>query len=125
MKNNIIRGLGHDILEIERFRKTFKTHGDRLIQRIFTPREQTYCLKYSDPIPHFAARFSAKESIVKALGTGIGETVSWLDIEIINDEKGKPNVHLSEKLNTHFKHPHLMLSMSHCDHYVSTVAIFL
>src|SRR5574342_249612 len=93
-----ILGIGNDIIEIDRIRNSIDTHGLRLISRIFTTKEQDYCLKYKDPVPHFAGRFSAKEAVVKALGTGFGEHASWLDIEILNDPSGKPCVHFSSRL---------------------------
>src|SRR5271155_5534584 len=93
-----ILGIGNDIIEVERIRKSIDTHGLRLLTRLFTTKEQDYCLKYKDPVPHFAGRFSAKEAVVKALGTGFGEHVSWLDIEILNDTLGKPHVFFSPQL---------------------------
>src|SRR4051812_11932261 len=97
-----ILGLGHDIIEIERVKKAYIRHGARLLSRLFSVQEQAYCLQYKDPIPRIAARFSAKESVAKALGTGFGAEVSWLDIEISNDPLGKPLVSFSEKLNKRF-----------------------
>ena len=120
-----IKGLGTDIIEIDRIRKSFDMHGYRFLMRLFSVQEQDYCLKYKDPIPHFAARFSAKESIVKALGTGFGKHASWLDMEILNDELGKPCVTFSENLNTTLKNPVVLVSISHCQLYVSTVAIWV
>lgn len=116
-------GLGNDILEIQRIREAIEVHGDKFIQRLFTPREQEYCSKYNDSAPHYAARFSAKESIVKALGSGIGEDASWLDIEIINDPQGKPEVFFSDKIKSRFKNPEVLIAISHSNHHVSTVAI--
>ena len=118
-------GLGNDILEIKRIREAIEKQGDRFLQRLFTEREQAYCSKHKDPMPHYAARFSAKESIVKALGSGFGERASWLDIEIINDPQGKPEVFFSDKLNQLFCHPQVLLSISHCKTYVATVALRL
>ena len=120
-----IKGLGTDIIEIDRIRKSFDMHGYRFLMRLFSVQEQDYCLKYKDPIPHFAARFSAKESIVKALGTGFGKHASWLDMEILNDPAGKPNVTFSENLNKALKNPLVLVSISHCQLYVSTVAIWV
>lgn len=98
VENHSILGIGNDIIEIERIRKSIDTYGLRLISRLFSTKEQDYCLKYKDPVPHFAGRFSAKEAVVKALGTGFGEHASWLDIEIINEASGKPCVHFSSTL---------------------------
>ena len=116
-------GLGNDILEIKRIREAIESQGERFIKRLFTPKEQAYCSKFKDPIPHYAARFSAKESIAKALGTGFGEKISWHDIEIVNYRQGKPEVFFSDKLKKTFKKPLVILSISHCKLYVATVAL--
>ncbi|MES2345103.1 MAG: holo-ACP synthase, partial [Chlamydiota bacterium] len=111
----MILGLGTDIIEIERIRKSMDHHGYRLISRLFTTKEQDYCFKYKDPTSHFAGRFAAKEAIVKALGTGFGEHASWQDIEVLNDEKGRPVVHFSNSLNKQFNNPQILISISHCE----------
>src|SRR3990167_5593167 len=67
--------------------------------------EQAYCLQFQDPIPRIAARFSAKEAIAKALGTGFGQELSFLDIEIKNNQTGKPFVELSPRANLFFHNP--------------------
>lgn len=119
-----ILGIGNDIIEIERIRKSIETHGLRILSRLFTTKEQDYCLKYKDPVPHFAGRFSAKEAIVKALGTGFGEHASWLDIEIINENSGKPNVHFSSTLEKRLKGTSVLVSISHCQLYVTAFAVW-
>lgn len=126
-KNNRlpIKGIGNDIVEIERIRKSYERHGYRFLTRLFSEKEQDYCLKFKDPVPHIAARFSAKESIAKALGTGFGEHLSWLDIEILNDPSGKPNAHFSAELKQKFDDPLILISISHCHLYVSTSAIWV
>lgn len=116
-------GIGTDILEIERIQEAVSKHGDHFIQRIFTSQEQNYCRQYRDPIPHFAALFSVKESIAKALGCGIGEKLGWQDIEIEHDTAGKPIVKFSTKIQQSFNHPQVIISISHCRAYVSTVAL--
>lgn len=120
-----IKGLGNDIVEIERVRKSYDHHGCRFLSRLFSTKEQDYCLKFKDPVPHFAARFSAKESIAKALGTGFGEHLSWLDIEILNDASGKPSVLFSEALKKRLGDPLVLISISHCQLYVATSAIWV
>jgi holo-[acyl-carrier protein] synthase len=123
--NSPILGLGNDIIEIERIRKSIESHGIRLINRLFSQKEQDYCFKHADPTPHFAGRFSAKEAIVKALGSGFGEHASWLDMEVLNDEKGKPYVIFSQKVMKHFHDPHLLISISHCELYATATAIWV
>jgi len=119
-----ILGIGNDIIEIERIRKSIEVHGLRLICRLFTTVEQDYCLKHKDPVPHFAGRFSAKEAIVKAFGSGFGEHASWLDIEIKNNEKGKPEVFFSSSVKQHFHNPHVLITISHCTLYATATAIW-
>ena len=125
MKNANILGIGTDIIEIERIRRSIDTHGLRLLNRIFTSREQDYCLKHKDSVPHFAARFSAKEAVVKALGTGFGEHTSWKDIEILNEPNGKPTVQFSESLGKKLSNTHVLVTISHCTLYVTAFAIWL
>jgi|SRR5579862_29857 len=120
-----ILGIGNDVVEIERIRKSIDTHGLRLLSRLFTTKEQDYCLKYKDPVPHFAGRFSAKEAVVKAFGTGFGEHVTWLDIEILNDSYGKPTVSFSAQLEKKIKDTYVLISISHCELYVTAVAIWV
>ncbi len=119
-----IKGLGNDILEIARLRRVIDTHGKRALSRLFTPKERLYCLKHKDSVLHFAGRFAAKEAIVKALGCGFGKIASWQDIEILNNDAGKPEVFLSPKLSTKFQNPHILLSISHCKQYATAVAIW-
>lgn len=121
----MVLGIGNDIVEIERIRKSFENHGYRLLTRLFTIKEQDYCLKHNDPIPHLAGRFSAKEAIVKAFGTGIGEHISWLDMEILNDERGRPSVFFSDSLNQKMNNPKVLISISHCQLYVTATALWL
>ena len=123
-ENHPILGIGNDIIEIERIRKSIDTHGLRILSKLFTTKEQDYCLKHKDPVPHFAGRFSAKEAIVKALGTGFGEHASWLDIEILNEPNGKPTVHFSNVMEAKLKGTTVMVSISHCQLYVTAFAIW-
>ncbi len=94
----MILGIGTDLIEVERIRRSIDRHGARFLDRIFTKHEQTYCLKHRDIAIHFAARFAAKEAVAKALGTGITQHVHWHDIEIINEDSGKPFVKLAKHL---------------------------
>ena len=86
----MIKGIGNDIIEIKRVRKAIKEHGQPFLDRVYTKKEQEYCLSQKDPYPRFAGRFAAKEAIVKALGWGFGKEISWKDIDIGADAKGNP-----------------------------------
>lgn len=119
----MILGLGNDIVEIERIRESINRHGQHFLNRLFSQAEQDYCYRFQDPAPHFAGRFAAKEAIAKALGTGFGAHLSWHDIEIINDEHGRPEVHFSAAAREQFKDPKMFLSISHCVEYATAAAI--
>lgn len=120
-----ILGLGTDLLELERFRESIKEHGDHLLNRLFTEKEISYCKKFKDSAPHFAGRFAAKEAIVKALGTGFGKAASFHDIEILNEESGKPMVFLSEKLKSALPSPTILISISHSKLFVTATALWI
>ena len=120
----MIRGIGNDIIEIARIQKSIESHGSRFLKKLFTEKEQAYCQGTPDfQATRFAGRFAAKEAIAKALGTGFGESLSWLDIEITNDSAGKPLARLSESAAKRFGQPSLMVSISHCHEYATAVAM--
>ncbi|MBI3508282.1 MAG: holo-ACP synthase [Chlamydiia bacterium] len=118
------KGLGNDIIEIARMRISIDRHGLHFLNRLFTQREQDYCYKFQDPVPHFAGRFAAKEAIAKALGTGFGAEVSWHDLEILNDDLGKPMVFLSDRLMRRFQNPKILVAISHSVDYATAVALW-
>lgn len=121
----MIKGIGNDIIEIERIAASIEKHGQHFLDRIFTLREQKYCLRHHESARHFAGRFAAKEAIVKAFGTGFREGISWLDLEIHNSPEGKPQVSLSALLQNKFDHPKIEISISHCRTYATAVAIWM
>ncbi|MDG0969712.1 MAG: holo-ACP synthase [Porticoccaceae bacterium] len=91
----MIKGIGTDIVEIARIVSILHRQNDRFVSRILTDNEQR---KYSDSqreTTFLAKRFAAKEAVAKALGTGIGNGVSFQDIEITHDDRGAPLVVLS------------------------------
>jgi len=119
-----LQGLGIDIIEIERIERSLSRYGQRFLARLFTQRELDYCNKHNYRARHLAGRFAAKEAVAKALGCGIGENLSWKDIEILNNASGQPVVHLSPHRANHFGHPRLLLSISHCKAYANAVALW-
>lgn len=120
-----MKGIGNDIIEIERIESAHKEHGDAFLKRLFTEREKAYCLTCQNPYPRLAGRFAAKEAIAKALGTGFGAELSWHDIEILPDERGKPVPHLSGTLRDLYPDLELHVSISHAKAYATAVAIAL
>ncbi|MGL1902078.1 MAG: holo-ACP synthase [Fibrobacterales bacterium] len=88
-----VLGVGIDISSIARVEKS----GDKTIEKILTLPEREYCGDGPKKWERTAGRFSAKEAILKALGTGWAEGIQWSDIEILPDEKGAPQAVLTGK----------------------------
>ncbi len=65
------------------------------VTRILTPAEEEYCRRHTAAAERIAGRFAAKEAVLKALGTGLGDSARWHDIEILPDEKGAPQARFS------------------------------
>jgi len=82
--------VGIDMIEIDRVAKVLAKHPRRFIERVYTPEEAAFC---RGRVPELAARFAAKEAVMKALGTG-ARSVAWRDIEVLPDRRGKPLVYL-------------------------------
>ncbi len=118
-----VKGIGTDIIEVVRIQKSIERHSG-FLKRLFTKNEQDYCEKHKKPFLRYAGRFAAKEAIVKALGTGMGKEVSWHDIEILCDSKGKPHVIFSEKIKKSFHNPLVLISISHSDSYAIAYALW-
>ncbi len=113
----MIIGIGTDIVGIPRFQRHVDAPDSSLLRRIFTDQERAYCIaRKSGAAACFAARFAAKESFLKALGTGLSDGISWHDMEVVNDELGKPELRLSRRAEELFRErggTNLFLSLSH------------
>lgn len=106
--------IGCDIEEVETFRKKWKRKETNFFQRIFSENEIIYCKKFKDPSPHFAARFCAKEAMVKAGSPFCKILVT--DVEIINQKNGAPTVKMRKKrkeLEKFFSKYEIFVSLSH------------
>jgi len=89
-----IFGIGTDIVNIKRMQKILRINNNNFKKRIFSKNEINYCEKKKSPSSFFAKRFAAKEALSKALGTGIRKGINFKDIEIINNNYGKPTIKL-------------------------------
>lgn len=85
-----VRGIGVDLVEISRLRQIIERWQDKFLRRVFTDREIAYCRTRRDPVPHFAARFAAKEAGLKALGTGLRLGIRWTELEVQRDPGQAP-----------------------------------
>ncbi len=91
-----ILGHGIDIVETARIRQLVESHGQRFLDRCFTPGELAYCNRNTKRFyEHLAGRFAAKEAVLKVLGTGWRGGIQWTDIEILREPSGQPKVLLS------------------------------
>ena len=86
---------GVDMVDCARLSESIDRHGQRFLQRVFTPAELGYCEGKKRRIEHLAGRFAAKEAVLKVLGTGWREGINWTDIEVRNEPSGQPRVTLS------------------------------
>ena len=112
----ITLGVGVDLVEVDRIRKSRENHGKNFLEKVFTSEERDYCLAISDPDPHLAARFAAKEAVSKAFGTGIGAEIGWLSVSVSRQASGAPVVKLDEKAAAQLKligGEQVLISLSH------------
>ena len=91
----MILGIGIDTVEIGRFQRFLDEDNQALLDRLFAPAEQEYCHPRKQAASCLAARFAAKEAFVKAMGTGLRDGICWTEIEVCNDQLGKPLLKLS------------------------------
>jgi len=124
----MIFGLGTDIVEVFRMREAIDKWGDSFVSKIFTAREIKYSVSRRFAPQHLAARFAAKEAVVKAFGEPRKFPVQWTDIEVLNDAEGKPVIKfhrdalkLKEKKNI----SDIIVSMSHSKNYAIANVILL
>ena len=116
---------GTDIIEIDRIRDSAK--NEEFVKRVYTEREIEYCeSKKAVKYQHYAARFAAKEAVFKAISTFLDDKfdITWKDVEIINDENGKPKVNFINRRPEQLES--IDISISHCKLYAvaNTVAIW-
>lgn len=120
----MVLGIGIDIIEIERIKKSVDSFGDRFLNKIYTKKELEYSLSKSNKYQHLAARFAAKEAIYKALSSDTDKVYSWQDVEIYNEKNGLPKVNFYGSLKDYLNaNKQLKISMSHSENYVTCVAI--
>jgi holo-[acyl-carrier protein] synthase len=114
-------GIGIDIVEVSRILSLIEKYGDKFYHRILTQNEIDYCKKFKNPEIHFAGRFASKEAYSKAIGTGISKDFRWKDIEILNDERGKP--YIRHCVKNGYSDRKFEISISHTKDYGCAVVI--
>jgi holo-[acyl-carrier protein] synthase len=120
-----IVGLGTDLVEIPRFRLAMERRGPRLDERLFSDDERAYAYRQKDPAKSLAARFGAKEAVMKALGVGLWK-FKLRDVDVVRQRSGAPNVALhgrAQELATERGVRGWHLSLTHTDTTALAVAI--
>jgi holo-[acyl-carrier protein] synthase len=121
----MIRGVGTDIVAVGRIERASRRCPE-LLERLFTATERAYCEKQHRCFESYAARFAAKEALLKALGTGGRDGISWQDMEVVRDGRGRPELVLggqaleaARRRGVNAVH----LSLSHSREYATAVVV--
>lgn len=118
-------GIGTDIIECSRIAQMIEKHGDVFLRRVYTTDEIEYCSGRKAANQHYAGRWAAKEAALKALGTGWAHGIQWTDVEVVNQQGGKPVIVLAGKaleISQEQGIGEMMISISHCRHYATAYA---
>ncbi len=101
----MIIGIGTDMVDVGRIKKALNDYDSRFKDRVFTSKEQAYAQKKPNPVAAYAKRFAAKEAFAKALGVGLqglgaphSDGLAFLDIEVVNDKYGKPEIVIAKAI---------------------------
>ena len=121
-----IVGIGTDIVECVRVGRMIEEHGELFLLRVYTEREIRYCQSRQRATEHFAARWAAKEAILKCLNLSWRRGLSWTDMEVRVETNGKPGVMLcgaAKDIACEQRISDILLSLSHCRAYATAHAI--
>jgi holo-[acyl-carrier protein] synthase len=123
-----VRGIGIDVVQISRMREVIARWEDRFLRRVFTEGEIAYCRARRDPVPHFAARFAAKEAGLKALGTGLRFGIHWRELEVVRERGQAPTLVLSgrsHEIGTVRGGSRMLLALTHDGDYALAQAMLV
>jgi len=98
-----VRGIGIDVVQVDRIKGSLERFGARFEARVFTADELEYCRRHKDPLPHLAARFAAKEAAFKAIGTGLSNGIGWKDAEVLQPGGRQPQLRFDGVAATVFR----------------------
>lgn len=121
----MIAGLGIDMIEVERISEKM-TRAEGFRELVFSEREIAYCEQKKNKFEHYAVRFAAKEAFYKAIGSGWKNGTAFNEIEISNDDKGKPYIQLlgnTATLITEMSIKNILVSLTHLKTIASAVVI--
>lgn len=121
----LIFGIGTDIIEVERIEKQLENNSG-LKEKLFTPGEIAYCETKKNKAQHYAARFAAKEAFLKAIGTGWRDGLQFNEVEVTNDQLGKPLIVLYGKTKdfvAEINITNIQVSLTHIKDMVNAIVI--
>jgi holo-[acyl-carrier protein] synthase len=121
-----IVGIGTDIVECLRVGRMIQEHGEQFLTRVYTERELRDCQARKRATEHFAARWAAKEAILKCLGTGWRRGMDWTDMEVRFDDTGKPQVLLAgsvKDIALGLRVSDIYITLAHCRAYATAYAL--
>jgi holo-[acyl-carrier protein] synthase len=113
--------VGVDLADVGRVRQALERFGERFVRRILSDREAEYCLSRPDPAPHVAARFAAKEAVIKCLG----RAVDLREIEVVRALSGSPSITLSGKARERAGDCRILISLTHLDSLACAFAVLV
>lgn len=122
----MIYGVGIDLVENGRLEKIIEKWGMKFLGKVFSDGEIQYCGKHVKSSTHYGARFAAKESFLKALGLGLGMGVNLRDIEVVNDDSGRPALLLAGGARVQIekrKITNIHLSLTHTKNYATALVV--
>lgn len=121
----MILGIGTDIVRVDRLKRSIE-QNEHFVDKIFTPLEIDYCDARASRFQSYAARFAAKEAVMKAIGTGWDGRINWIDIEVVRDSLGKPSI-ICHRASLAFMEQHgvtsIHLSLTHEQEYAIAYVI--
>lgn len=120
------RGVGIDLTDVARIKALRERYGGAFLERAFCDFEIEYCSKFKNPDIHYAARFAAKEAIVKALGTGFSGEITLKSVGVKNAENGAPIAVLDAAASARLSEigaEKILISITHLKDYAQAVAI--
>lgn len=118
----VVVAIGADLVDIDRIRDTMARQA-RFAERVFTERERLYCEQRHDPAERYAARFAAKEAVLKVLGTGLGGA-DFTDIEVVKEPSGKPELVITGRAAAKAEELGItrwLITLSHSEHLAQAV----
>jgi holo-[acyl-carrier protein] synthase len=122
----MIQGIGIDLVENERIEKIIAKWGEKFLRRVYSAEEISYCSRHVQASIHYGARFAAKEAFLKAMGIGLGMGVKLREIEVVNNDQGKPDLLLWDRANEQIIKREIRkihLSLTHTKNYATAIVI--